>query len=117
MKYIKSYEELNKEPQIGDYIIAHFEKFGNNKKDKAWEDYLNNSIGQIIKKEGEDAYRAKYFVTDEIYEYAFKNKERKFVKEKNGEKYIMMRITNNIIVSSSNKDDLKMLLTSKKYNL
>ena len=117
MKYLKTYENLS-EPQIGDYVLANF-KFD----DIEWANYINQNIGELLKIKNDGIfkpYRVKYYVDDDAYKKFFEGDEEEedLIKFENDKRYIIMKFDiSDIKVFSPNKEDLEMLLASKKYNL
>jgi hypothetical protein len=117
MKYIKTYENIIKEPQIGDYVIIDYEF-----PDKEWTQYITNSIGQIIitSNNRSSDLLIRFYVTKQVYD--------NFVKI-NGDKYNSFNIENNNIYInirllknrikyiSKNKEELEIILAANKYNL
>ena len=117
MKYIKKYESVSADPQEGDYVYSNWSF-----QEKVWEDYINSHIGQII--EIDHNYRiiyyVKYYVDDQIYDKIFKDDDEEDVikTEKDGKKYIIMRLyRTDIIEFSSDKEFLKIKMSANKYNL
>lgn len=117
MKYLKTYENTTK-PNIGDYIIMIFDF-----KYLIWKNYIENHIGQIIKKTSDTCYDARYEVDDQIYNDYWLSRIKvenieKLLKKIENKKYIDMNVCEkNIKHISSNKEDLETILTAKKYNL
>jgi len=104
MKYLKTFENIENVPQVGDWIIAK-DAFDID----IVNDYLNNNIGLVYKKtySNNDQY-VKYFnIPTEIKHY-FKdgdNNDTMFISKKE------------IFAFSSNKKELESILAAKKYNL
>ena len=99
------------EPRIGDYVICIF-----NYMNKIWDDYINQSIGVILRKETAYAYVVKYYLTDSIIVQS--PSIHRLVEKEGNKKYILMYFDiNEIEFFSSNKKDCKTYLEAKKYNL
>jgi hypothetical protein len=98
MKYIKSYENINSEPQIGDYAIANsiycFSKTQN---------FFKNTIGKIVEIKSE-LYKIEYDDDDIPDNISLDDNSFNFKKYE-------------IIFFSSNKKDVDAFLYSNKYNL
>ena len=70
MKHLRTYEESNNEPEIGDYVIIKRSKFWS-PRDENFSEYVNNNIGQIIDvfKDNDSNYTEEYVIE---YERAIK---------------------------------------------
>lgn len=113
MKYIKTYESINKEPKIGDWVIVKDLDF-----EPKYNDELSKCVGKIIDlKENEykedliNTYSVRsspYFVEFEklpkSIKSQFKHNIRTFYK-------------NEILFCSDNKEDLEAMIAAQKYNL
>lgn len=107
MKYIKTYENNipQIDPQIGDYVIINAKKI-------RWIypdfiiDFLNNNIGQIIKKVNNN-YTILYENSPTVY-----NEQYPLCKNKTWNAN-----PDDFLKYSKDKSKLEMLLTTKKYNL
>ena len=108
----KIFESINEQPQIGDYVIVDNsdEDDGEN---NIW-NYFNNSVGKFIDiVDYTKSHVIEYTLTEDLY--------KKYMP------YIMHKNKNNTITSnfelkqikywSKNKEELEVLLASKKYNL
>ena len=117
MKYLKYYENIIDRPQIGDYIISNFKLESENDFYYPWNQYLNNSIGQII--EYNDNYNVEYFVNKEIYDRIFIEKsDIDSIVIKNGKKTIGVSTKlDEIEYFSPDIEELKPKLLSKKFNI
>lgn len=101
MKYIKAYEKLSDEPQIGDYVLCEINDY-----DNRLEKFTKSNIGQIISKDNSPyPYRIKY---ENIPTY---------LKGRFGYDNTRGISREEIINFSPNKEDLKALLNAIKYNL
>lgn len=96
------------EPKLHDYVILNINWYNNNKK---LEYYLNNTIGQIskIKKNYAD-------INSNEYQILYENIPEEFtsVLQHNRLSYVFIK---QIKYFSNNKEDLEVILNSKKYNL
>ncbi len=107
MKYLKTYEQINKgTPKIGDYVIC--EEIGNS--DDAYNNFLKTTIGKIVSI-GTSKYK---------YQVQYNNIPTKFLsyfgREKTYENCRAM-LDDEIIYFSNNKEDLEPFIQSNKYNL
>jgi hypothetical protein len=105
MKYIKTYEELNTWPQIGDYIIS-------DKQYHEIDDFLTTHIGKIVHIEEDDDYP--YYVAQ------YSDVPTDFFDFFNHlQDYPSSRVfkRDEIIEYSKNKEDLKPYILINKYNL
>jgi hypothetical protein len=98
MKYLKLYEELNKEPEINDYVIGRnirkLPTTGPDKDADEIDEYLKTHIGQIINIQHGQDFLVKY---DDGNSWWFKKFE--------------------LIHISKNKNDLEIYIEAEKYNL
>jgi len=97
MRYIKKFENMSNDPQIGDYIIVKSDMFMKGE----YSIFLDNNIGIISDVQ-------KNIVVVDFYNYpGYKNDEKS------------SRVFNikEILYYSPNKQDLEAILVSKKYNL
>jgi hypothetical protein len=121
MKYIKLYENIKKEPQIGNYVIA--KSFCNNQEIK---DFVSSNVGKIfyIDYESEETYIQYENIPIELSTH-FNEKPPNWskYKTKNYSKYndffsnIRLFSTKSVLYFSENKIDCELLLSTKKYNL
>ena len=129
MKYIKIYEEIKIEPQVGDYVICVDKSDINLQRKKMFVEYLKIHIGKIIKTNKSNEILVQYdpIPTEyEILDYAFYTTLSSIVK---GFKYNTInteggQYTNiatfgkeEIIHFSPNKEDLEPYINANKYNL
>ena len=109
MKYIKTYENIDSEPKIGDYVIC----IDKGQDDEEFIDFLSNNIGKIV------SIGIKLYISyDYVVQYEYIPEEiayyfHTYNKNKNSRP---MNI-NEIIEFSENKKDLEMYIDAKKYNL
>jgi len=124
MKYIKTYENKNREPQIGDYVICEENIYQNipdrEKLDYILENFLNENVGKcinIITYLNDDIYIIEYDnIPLALYDY--------FKFKKNGTADIKFEMSKcrgmnrkEIIHFSPDKEDLEIMIAAKKYNL
>lgn len=110
MKYLKHFEEKKENPKIGDYVICK-ERHNNNPDMKGITDFISNNIGEIV--------FGSYNADDgEHYDYKIKynNIPTNLIFGFN-EYYERPMYRSEIIEWSENKEDLKQIITAKKYNL
>ena len=105
MRYIKTYENIDDKPKLGDYVICNGDRL-------SWctneiKNFLSNNIGRIILINDRDV---NYLVQ---YDYIPKELDIYFYNSSN------LRPINidDIIKFSENKEDLEMYINAKKYNL
>ena len=105
MKYIKTYEQNNNEPQIGDYVIC-------TDQNPEVSEFTLNNVGKIVKyilmNNDRFPYKVKYKnVPVKLIDkgYIFDNND------------IRKTSRDEIIHWSKNKKDLELILYTKKYNL
>ena len=106
MKHLKIYEELNNtKPKIGDYVIC---------KDYLTEVYnfVLNNIGQIIDIVS-NYHGDQYVIKFENIPENIKNWFYNYNNDRNTRSYD----ENEILYFSNNKEDLEIILQTKKYNL
>ena len=107
MKYLKFFEneQISKKlPNVGDYVLCDesFKTELNN--------FINNNIGKIIKIE-HDSHITEYLVEYDLNLIPLGIK--KYFIYNNRRLFIIDEITHH----SDNKDDLELILLSKKYNI
>lgn len=110
MKYIKTFENLDQVPQIGDYVIVDIV----DQSDPDYMNFINSSIGYIWKKPTIDISLVKY---DDIPKNILKNFQ--FSDYSQG-----LKIGNSVLMKdeyikkwSKNKKDLIPIISANKYNL
>jgi hypothetical protein len=133
MKYLKTYEEINKNiPKIGDYVILQLDKNYND----TMINFFNNNIGQIRKiRENFEFYKYKIPIKNKIKQEPIIDTEYSIEYENMPENInINVNISDipfdysNLIKGinvhkdyvkyfSSNKEELITLLSANKYNL
>jgi len=123
MKHLKTYENLQKQPQIGDYAIVDLKRI----KDEL-EDFTDNNICQI--KEIKERtlywhydYQIEFDTVPEKYHYLF----QRYLNDKNyspqssanhkNVKYRRWISENNILFFSDNIEDCQLYIQAKKYNM
>ena len=106
MKYIKTYEDVNNEPQIGDYVLC---KQNEGFAKKSINNIISKNIGKILSK------FVDYYIV--YYDCFIPEKLKYFFSNFNGPKYSRLIKKYEIEHFSSNKEDLEILLKLKKYNL
>jgi len=115
MKYIKTYESINKgTPKIGDWVICY--------EADSIADFMprviftRNNIGQITETGGNSPYTyVNYFNVPKEILYNIKQKYIGF--DISDGKFERGMLENEIIYWSKNKEDLEAILSAKKYNL
>jgi len=104
MKYLKTYEDLQQIPQVGDYVLC---------KDYITSDIetrIDSNIGKISNYDDINEY---YTI---IYDSKYKNSI--LYKKTGGNGYMRRGIRqHSIIMWSKNKEDIEAYIQSKKYNL
>ena len=105
MKYLKTYEEIQSEPQVGDYVLCE-----DSSQIPELNEFFKNTIGRIISKTINQAYELQY--TDII-----ENIERFFIYNGDTKTYIRIMYLDEIIHFSPNKEDIEQILINNKYNL
>jgi hypothetical protein len=109
MKYIKTYENMNKLPEIGDYVLMRVNLKEYSKKEDV-NKFINNSIGQVMKiyPENEEV-RVKYYnIPDNIKDWFLYDSFKK----------TYSRVFNtNRIVDIKTKEDFDLYNNQNKYNL
>ena len=103
MKYIKKYEYLQDDPQVGDYVICN--EIGGMDRNNKLDNFIKSNIGQIINIDFDDSipYDIEYKIPIEYDEHFVSNCR------------IMYR--DEIIHFSPNKEDLEPYINAIKYNL
>jgi len=120
MRYLKQYEELNDEPEIGDYIVAitlgllDDPSVVNNVPERVIDIilFMHNNVGKLIKiTAGENKYMVKYDLPVELL-----NKFDPEVDNINSLGIFNLKKVN-ILFWSSNKEEAEIFMKAKKYNL
>lgn len=108
MKYIKTYENLEIEPKVGDYVICD----DSSAKDHIiLRDFINNNIGRLNHIDKEDPMP---------YDIEYKNipyELSSFYFGFNGRKNNRIMNRTEIIYFSKSKEDVEQYLQNKKFNL
>lgn len=121
-KHIKQYEEMNKTPEVGDYVILFDDTGEINDNFVDYSNFINNNVGKIIDIKSRDVSAGYLDISYDIeYENIPNNLLPLFaVKKLKNDKiirYEMSRPESDIIFSSKNKIDAELFLSTKKYNL
>ena len=118
MKYIKEFYDCpydidTNPPEVGDYVISNFSD-----DNKDWSEYIDGLIGQFISTPFQtynQTYRVKYFISDIDFD---KYKDYVNIIVQNDKYYIIMIYSlHDLRYWSKDKEELELLLMSKKYNL
>lgn len=113
MKYIKTYDSINNEPQIGDYVVCEdpgMEREGH----EEMYDFITTNIGQITNiADGK---------SNPLYYIHYNNvpDKLKFENNINSSSYILDQEPyrrKNITMWSKNKEDLEIKIQQNKFNL
>lgn len=122
MKHIKTYENYNEKPKVGDYILANIKNSIPIAHYGEYQEFINNSIGKIIEI-SYDHSEKEYYLTVK-YENIPKNIEFLFHSyleagniSYNGERITTSIFMNDIVFYSNNKEEVQKILDAKKYNL
>jgi hypothetical protein len=115
MRYLKTYEAINDNLQIGDYVICKTDTG-----DEKILNFLENNIGQYVryitnKKEVVDNFR--YVIEYNNIPFELSNYSYTFSYEIDIPNICMRVDRDEIIFNSKNKEDLEAIIQSKKYNL
>jgi len=120
MKYIKTFENLTDEPQIGDYVVCEDSVFNKNdgSRDEKIIDFITNNVGQYIQdndgKFGSGFY--KYVIKYENVPSDVSGFE--FIVNGDGElDKIRIMTRKEILFYSKNKKDCEEFIVAKKYNV
>ena len=115
MKYIKHYEAIEEDPQIGDYVICEEFDIPGYPEDINIKNFVNNHIGKYIENlehNQEYSYMVQY---DDVPKHIKLNftmgEEREIIENARA----MCR--KEILYFSPNKEELKPYLQANKYNL
>lgn len=110
MKYLKTYENLTIEPKVGDYALMRVNLLLYKDKDEV-NDFVNNTIGQIIEIHKDEEIRIRYDnVPDNIKDW--------FLNDRKGEKrYSRILSKKNIVAIGETPEDVKFNKVINKYNL
>ena len=109
MKYIKSYEKIASNPQIGDYILRKPTPIHDEV-----DDFLSTNIGQIIdyKIFKENQYMVKYHIN--FSEHNFNKGKFQFLMDPDGDRLTRL---DQIEFFSSDKEEVETYIATKKYNI
>lgn len=118
MKYIKIYEDVSDEPKEGDYVICNRLTITTSKDDDETldilEKFLENNIGKVLNIIGK---------RNQLYVIFYKNVPKRielyfrkidFFKKPT---YNIFMIRDEIVNFAKSKDELKLKMSTKKYNL
>lgn len=125
MKYLKTYEELDNKPEIGDYVYVVYNRDNWLFKDETFE-YAESNIGQIVDiiKDRIKPY-SRTFIN--IYQIKYDGLHKKLSPDNcnfgvcycpdDTSYYFIYAKDKDIKDFSKNREDLEHYITSKKYNL
>jgi hypothetical protein len=129
MKYLKTFENMNNTPQIGDYVVCERGK-GWSTISEDFNNYILNNVGKIISPIKKDRitmsyinkgyHYVKYFNVPDIFYWAGEEPTEKRTILNcwwDKENCAILIKNNDILYSSKNIEDLEILLQSNKYNL
>jgi len=110
MKYIKTYEDIDNEPKVGDYVMCHelddTSRISNINKDEI-NIFLDVNIGQIQE-----------YDNRKWYEVEYENIPQELIGWFNASMLNCRSMKRSeILVHSKNKEDIEHLMSAKKYNL
>ena len=111
MKHIKLYEELNDKPKVGDYVICVCD-INNNYHEYEFVNYMENNIGVICKDTG--GIFQQYYVKYENTPFNLFRGINSSTDNYNGYWWFDK---SEIKFHSSNKEDLRIHIDAKKYNI
>lgn len=125
MRYIKTYEQNNIKPQIGDYVVVKIDKYYEDAPDTYnLYNFINSNVGLVVDK---DKYRIfvefenvpenikKFFLPRNVG--TFGNSVIIYTKTVNYDDVCFFSSNDDVCFFSSNKKDCEVFLNSKKYNL
>lgn len=114
MKYIKTFESIE-EPKPGDYVIVKMPdvNFDGSKNNKG-KQFINNNIGKIINYSiyDNDQFLIKYDI--DFNTCGFDKSHFQFLEDPDGQRNIDKKY---IVAFSPDKDKVKMLVQTNKFNL
>jgi len=115
MKYIKKFENINKSPEVGDYVLMRSDS-----KNKGFNIFINNNIGQVVINIGTHLITIKY---DNI-NLNNQTRSKFFVYDNIVESYVKTFNIDKVVVFSKNKEDIENFIknpdlyqSANKYNL
>lgn len=124
----KIFENINKQPKVGDYVIIDADEFNYfNDWNENVINFIKSNIGQIqsisshVQGPNDESSKVRFYikfenVPDNISYSNFKNRKPRSLSVFS-EKDIRGFLSNDIKYWSNNKDELEAILQSKKYNL
>jgi len=103
MKHVKTFEDINKKPKVGDYVLCNeftaFDEF---------RIFLNNNIGKIVEINSNSDDNCPFCIEfkniPKVFTYKFPYNKRNFSEKE-------------IVYCSDNIEELETFLSAKKYNL
>lgn len=101
----KIFEKLNELPKIGDYVLLDINNYTSSP--KIWQDFIKNNIGEIVEIDTEHGGLS--FIYKVKFENIPENVKDTF--------FIHYDYINSFLYWSSDKNELEMILNTKKYNL
>jgi hypothetical protein len=115
MRYLKTYEAINDNLQIGDYVICKTDTG-----DEKIIDFIENNVGQYVRyitnnKEVVDNFR--YVIEYENVSFELSNYSYTFSYERDIPNICMRVDRDEIIKYSKNKEELETIINANKYNL
>ena len=122
--YIKKFEQINTDVQVGDYVIC--KDTVNREISKMFNDFLSKNIGKVVKINDNGYFVIFDNVPKSFLSYAFLTSDVKSIKEISFKKIIYQGLTfsnishfskEEIEYHSKNKKDLETILKAKQYNL
>lgn len=112
MKYLRTYEQINKEePQIGDYVLCDESFFS-----EPIASIVNDNIGQYVAKSNDNFFIVFY---EDLKDLNIKHAGYMTAKDENGNYHESVALMAKWEVKywSPNRDELEIFISSKKYNL
>jgi len=110
MKYLKTYENLEQEPQIGDWVVVRIDdnRRSDGDNDTPWTNMIEKSIGQVISTPDEDCDYDYNNVKDyfKAWKIKYEWKQRHFI--------IFKR---EIVFFDKDKEKVEAYTQTQKYNL
>jgi len=117
MKYLKRFEDINSEPELGDYVICS--EFPENEYDQIYivEQFLSKNVGRYVKniEDYNDLVQDYYYIIeyDNVPEHLF----RYFPFEKDVKNRCRRQNRGAIIDFSKDKEELEARREGNKYNI
>lgn len=110
MKYIQIYENYNKTPKIGDYILVNVDFKGNE-----YQNFVNNNVGKI-----KNIKLSKNIPNERLATVEYRNIPDSILYRFDGydlSKNVTQIVVDDIIEWSKTKKEMQVMLSGKKYNL